>query len=333
MNEDAYYQADRTSQNLVWQRLGRRFQFLRKVGDKHYQPHKFWSVYMDKVANPNYRGEWKGLAPMRLAFKNGKQSQTPGFDAAFSASLKPQITDIRAYPNCYLFPIGWTAGVVIQAEGQFAFASIPSLVSKLRAGTVFRLGAASRTLEQVLGNYSDSIRSALIDQKRPQAPDQSGGPYLALGLIDFEGQNDFQKPGHVDRDLALRMLTGGAVPEDQKLLITPGIQSLVMTVLNRGTLVIPGDPKDTPMNPACSLSNLKNALLITMLMQKFHHNSFRHKSAAVAAMRVDVMNTFQQLENFWQKPAFRAVCDAHAGIRKMRESAEQVNTGDGTTYG
>jgi hypothetical protein len=50
-------------------------------------------------------------------------------------------------------------------------------------------------------------------------------------------------------------------------------------------------------------------------------------------MRAEVMKTFQQLENFWPSSSFRAICNAHAGIRKMRESPKSDDTGGGQEYG
>jgi hypothetical protein len=116
-----------------------------------------------------------------------------------------------------------------------------------------------------------------------------------------------------------RLIAAGPVGEEKRPLITADTHTLAMTVLNRGTFLLSSTPERQARVPGCSSSNLKNALLIAMLMQKFHQNSRGHRNPIVTAMRNEVGETFRQLENFWNKPHFLKICEMHAGIAKMRQ--------------
>jgi hypothetical protein len=51
----------------------------------------------------------------------------------------------------------------------------------------------------------------------------------------------------------------------------------------------------------------------------------------VAKMRGNIVDTFEKLENCWNKPHFQKVCDAHTGIRKMRVKEKSSDDGTGTS--
>jgi hypothetical protein len=74
LSEDHYYQEDHRGSRYELRRLGRRFQLERRIGeDRFFEPHGFWGLYMARVAHPDYRGIWKGLAPMRFVFGGDKK--------------------------------------------------------------------------------------------------------------------------------------------------------------------------------------------------------------------------------------------------------------------
>lgn len=334
MNEEKYYSEDEAHPPLFdLRRLGRRFQKERHVGkdafsQQIYRPHGFWSIYMSRVAHPDYQGAWKGLAPMRFLFRGKPSAPLVRILPQFAASLQPQIQHLRAYPTCYLFPIGWAVGIVAQAEGEFPLDAVPALVDRLRHEPAFLgRGGISLPLDRLLRGLHEVIREEFLGPRSSQTLEQDGNPYLVVSPLKFDDQGSFQGQTLQDADGIAAMLAGAPLTDGKKPLITPGNGSIAITALNRGTFVMASLPELESHVPGCSSSNMKNALLITTLMQKFHQTSLGHKSPHVAAMRSNVVNTFEKLENCWNKPHFQKICDMHAGIRKMRVKEKSPDQG------
>jgi len=328
LSEDLYYQADQQGSHFTLRRLGRRFQFARRIGkDRLFKPHGFWSLYMTRVANPEYRGIWKGLAPMRFVFDGDKQAPLLRIEPAFAAAMK---VSLRAFPSCYLFPIGWVAGVVIAANGGVPLKECGDLTERLRNEEAFLWQGRSVRLGEVLDGLHEMIRSELVVARGSHNSTDAANPYLVASPLKFEGQRSFGGRTQVDAKQIATVVAGGLLPEGREPLITSDTYTLAMTVLNRGTFLMAQSPEREANVPGCSSSNLKNALLITMLMQKFHQNSRGHRNPIVMAMRNEVGETFRQLENFWNKPHFLKICRTHAGIAKMLE--EQVTPAQVTIY-
>jgi hypothetical protein len=338
MCEEQYYREDQAHPPLFdLRRLGRRFQEERHVGkdafsQQVYRPHGFWSIYMSRVAHPDYQGVWKGLAPMRFLFRGKPSAPLVRIRPEFAESLKPQVQHLRAYPTCYLFPIGWAVGIVVQAEGEVALANVPGVVDRLRREPAFLgRGGIPLPLDRLLRGLHEVIREEFLGPRTSSTLEQDGNPYLVASPLKFDDQGSFQGQTLLDADGITAMLAGGPLANEKKLLITPGNGSIAMTALNRGTFVMASLPELEPRVPGCSSSNMKNALLITTLMQKFHQISLGHTSVEVAKMRGNIVDTFEKLENCWNKPHFQKVCDAHTGIRKMRVKEKSSDDGTGTS--
>ncbi len=316
LSEDLYYERNQEGSRFSLRRLGRRFQFERRIGEDRYRPHGFWGMYMSRIAHSDYRGIWKGLAPMRFVFDKDKGMPLLRVNPTFAATMEMAL---RVYPNCYLFPIGWVAGVVIQADGGVPLGTCGDLTERLRNEEAFLWKGRAASLDEVLDGLHEMIRSELVVARGAHNSGDTANPYLVVSPLRFEQQASFWGPTQVDAEGIATMLAGGPLPEGKRPLITPDTNTLAITVLNRGTFLMARSPEQEANVPGCSSSNLKNALLITILMQKFHQNSRGHRNPIVVAMRNEVEETFQQLESFWDRPHFRKICETHSGIAKMGE--------------
>ena len=321
LSEDLYYTRDHSCPGFEVRRLGRRFQEERRIGQMIYRPHGFWAVYMSRVAGEDYRGLWRGLAPMRIQL-NQQSNPCVRIQSTFVDTLSPELVTIRAFPNCYLFPIGWTAGIVVEATGQFSLDTCTRLVQGLRREQVFQCrdgGVVS--LDMLLRGMHDTIRKEFVNSRPAQRGEEAANPYLVALPLVFDDQGSFWGDIQVPKDTLATMLAGGPLPEDKQPLITRDVRSLNLTVLNRGTFVLSARPEHDWNVPGCACSNFKNALLITMLMQKFTQNSFGHRNKIVQEMRKVVLETFRQLENFCNKTHYRRICESHSGIQRMSAEA------------
>jgi hypothetical protein len=318
LSEDRYYQTDVKGEHFRLRRLGRRFQMERRLDEDHnFEAHGFWSLYMSRVAHPDYRGIWRGLAPMRVVFGGDKEAPLLRLDPTFArTSTKARL---RVYPNCYLFPIGWTAGMVIQADGNVPLEECCDLAERLGTEKAFLWRGRQACLNDVLDRLHEMIRGELVVTRGAHNSGETTKPYLVLTPLRFDGQESFWGNTLVDRERITTMLAGGPLSEGKAPLTTPNTSMLTITVLNRGTFLMSRLPEHEANVPGCSSSNLKNSLLITTIMQKFHQNSRGHRNPLVVAMRNEVGETFRQMASFWTKQYFLKIGEAHAGIARMRE--------------
>jgi hypothetical protein len=318
LSEDRYYKEDVNGTNIRLRRLGRRSRVERRLDDDHsFEPHGFWSLYMTLVAHPDYRGVFRGLAPMRVVFGADKEAPLLRIDPAFAATVMN--ARLRVYPNCYLFPIGWTAGVVIQADGDVPLDESCKLTERLRTEKVFLWRGRQASLDEVLDRLHETIRGELVVKRGAHNSVDTTKPYLVMSPLRFDGQESFWGSTPVDRERMATALAEGPLPEGKPPLTTPNTSMLTITVLNRGTFLMARRPEHEENVPGCSSSNLKNSLLITTLMQKFHQNSRGHRNPLVVAMRNEVGEAFRQMASVWTKQYFLKISEAHAGIAKMRE--------------
>lgn len=321
LSEDRYYSCDHDCAAFRARRLGRRFKQERRVGNSSYAPHGFWATYMSNVAGPEYRGPWRGLAPMRIQFRDGEKPWVR-VASAVAGSFQPELATIRAFPNCYLFPIGWTAGVVIEIRGKLSLDTCARLVQTLRRENVFECrekGPAS--LEQLLRSFHDAVRGEFVTPRPAQRGEVAANPYLVAVPLEFDDQGSFWGTVEVPKETLIPLLAGGPLPEEKQPLIMHDTNTLSMTVLNRGTILFASRPEYERIVPGCAGSNFKNSLLITMLMQKFCQSAFGHRNRIVTAMRAEVLETFRLLANIWERPHYRKICEVHTGIQKMRAEA------------
>jgi len=318
LSEDRYYQGDVNGEHFSLRRLGRRFQVERRVDDdRKFEAHGFWGLYMSRVAHPDYRGIWRGLAPMRVVFGRDKKAPLLRVDPAFAGTVTK--ARLRVYPNCYLFPIGWTAGVVIQADGNVPLDECCKLTERLRTEKAFLWQGRQVRLDDVLDRLHEMIRGELVVKREAHNSGDTTKPYLVVTPLGFDGQGSFWGNTPVDRERIATMLAGGPLSEGKTPLTTPNTSMLTITVLNLGTFLMSRLPEHEANVPGCSSSNLKNSLLITTIMQKFHENSRGHGNRLVVAMRNEVGETFRQMVSFWTKQYFLKISEAHTGIAKMRK--------------
>ncbi len=315
-------------------RLGRRCKYDREA-DTQARAHKFWSAYMSKVAADEYRGPWLGLAPLRAAFKDKPEQrllrlkqdsielalQSP---APQSQGPHPPLK-LRAFPKLYVCPIGWAVGIVVDVEGDLKFENLAPLVDVLRTvpAFVYRQQPAPLRLEQVLTAMHRMVRNALLAPDNHRPANETAKSYIVCSLVNFQEQATFVGDEKVDMSIVLRILEQGpALSDETKRTVSPAPRSLTITRFNRGTMRITASLGETDrQSPECALSNLKNCLLMTALMEQFHSDASGHSSPAVQKMREEVELTFMQLKSIWKSPHFHALCNQDAGLQKMKKAA------------
>jgi hypothetical protein len=356
MGRDKYYGLDpglHQQPNLIQfslRRLGRRCQydFHDIETDNVLHAHKFWSAYFERVASSDYRGPWLGLAPLRAEFKNDKEQKLLRINKdvlplAQKAAVDPSLT-LRAFPKLYLCPIGWAAGVVVDIEGSFQFETLPLLVDLLRSDRAFfcRSQKDPVQIDQVLTRMHGAVRQVLLSVDRRHSPNETPRSYIVCSPIAFQGQDDFTGDQRVDLSAVLRILEHDPSPDSTRYLVSPTPRALTITRFNRGTLRITGrrdnsdySSQSTSLNlkrrrvrrgeeyqsPQCALSNLKNCLLMTALMEQFHSDGSGHANSLVQKMREEVELTFAVLKSAWKSPAFHAICNRDSGLQRMLSSA------------
>ncbi len=175
-------------------------------------------------------------------------------------------------------------------------------------------------LDASLGVLHDKVRKSLLSNNAPlPLIDPALDTYLVASPIAFEGQADFDGGSFtLDSGMVVELLTGGRIA-DQKMLIKPGLRSITVTVMRRGTLLVTQvlDP-DLP-TARCALSNLKNSLMMLALMQRFHNAAQDHSNTQVQKMREEVGRTFTRFFSAWHSPHFHQICAAHTGVQRMLE--------------
>jgi hypothetical protein len=326
-----YYEAKTNDHSLfTLSRLGRRSQFTRTVNGKKLKPHKFWSLYMSDVASEHFRGAWNGLAPMHFHFK-----PEPGKKLLAllpEINLRPDkllagVTKIRAFPKAYLCPAGWIVAISAEIEGAFPFNTLPSLIDRLRTQKVFLYKGSPAALKDVLREMHLVIRGALLDRDEPQVEDNLA-IYSVSSPVAFQEQLSFDPMGEqLDLQAILAIVGEGPPPAENRRLVTPGPNNIAVTAFNRGTMLI---TRGSGSPPECALSNLKNLLLMTVFMQKYHQRSFGHSDPEVLSMREEVAQTFRVLESRWESPHFKQICAQHDGIIKMLQEEPAPIKSSGT---
>jgi hypothetical protein len=311
-------------------RLGRRWQFNREFGpDTVFRAHKFWSAYMSKVAGVDYRGPWRGLAPLKARFHDDpqqkilrlqKQALNPVPGNQDYAAFK-----ITAFPKLDVCPIGWAVGIVVDVKGDIRFDELPVLVKTLRTAPAFlyRNGKDPLHLDQALTNLHRLARAAMVVTDRRHLTDETARSYVVCSPLSFEKQTEFSGDEQMDLPVILRILGEDFASADEtRRMLSPMLGSFTATRFNRGTLRIASSrSKDDHQSPQCALSNLKNCLLMTALMEQFHNDAAGHASPAVQKMREEVELTFMVLKSVWKSPHFHAICHRDSGLLKMTRSA------------
>ncbi|HEV2989067.1 MAG TPA: hypothetical protein VG759_11555 [Candidatus Angelobacter sp.] len=314
--------------SFALRRLGRRCQYDRQA-DTRFRAHKFWSAYMSRVAAPDYRGPWWGLAPLRADFKDNPQQRLLrlkkdilglGQTAGVNLSLK-----LKAFPKFHLCPIGWAVGIVVDVEGDIQFETLPLLVNLLRTtpAFIYRNQKDPLQLEQVLTGMHRVVRDTLLVTDRRHPANEMAKSYIVCAPVSFQDQVNFAGDEKVDLSLILRILEQEpALFDDTKRLVSPTPRSLTVTRFNRGTMRITARLRaEDHQSPECALSNLKNCLLMTALMEQFHSDASGHVSPFVQKMREAVELTFMLLTSAWKSPHFHAICKRDSGLQRMRRSA------------
>jgi hypothetical protein len=317
LHPDCYYSADQTHECVTLKRLGRRSLAARTgLEGKELTPHRFWSVYMSKVAGPDYRGFWNGLAPMRLAFRDQPPQRLVRISPTFSMPESAPFSGIKVFPNCYLTPIGWVAGIVVEIKSNFTLDRTPALVRSLRTEAAFQFLDHPVTLETLFKKLHETIRRVLILPVSQRDFDWPR-PYLVASPIHFDRQRDFHGRLGFDLNTILQILDEDADFDEKPALVRRNARVLALTLLNRGSFLMAQAPEDRPSAPRCALSNLKNSLLVITLMHRFHKAFRGHRSLAAQNMCDEVEKTLKQLQSSWEAPHFHQIFNAHTGIRKM----------------
>lgn len=322
-----YYESDIETSDLQLYRLGRRAQVNRQVGKVRLRPHRFWGTYMSAVAAHEFRGAWWGLAPFRVVFKRRAGKHALCLPPKFTIAVQtpsPSEVRVRAYPKAYIWPIGWTVGVVIQIEGAVNLSEVPAILDELRSATVFLARGQLTTLNDGIVGLDAIIRSAFL-RKDVSRYAETLNLYSTSSPISFDGQRSFDGLA-VDLDLPCisSIIGSGAMVPDDRRILTRTPDKVAITAFNRGTFQVTGmRPKHetNERSPACALSNLKNALLMTSLMQKYHQKATGRNDPATLEMRNQVPKTFEVLKSKWENPHFRQVCERNQGIQKLLAAA------------
>jgi hypothetical protein len=322
LNQSNYYSSDKVQPDFLLKRLGRRSRKIRylQAQDKRLKPHRFWSEYLSNVASDDYRGTWFGLAPLRFEFRDKVGQPLLRANRKDALSSNHGIEDIRAYPKAYLCPIGWTVGVVADIRGAFSLSDTPAMVKWLRTQPSFSCEGRTLRLDDSLGVLHDKVRTSLISNNAPfPLIDPALDTYIVASPITFEGQADFDGGSFtLDSGLVFELLTGGRITYP-KMLIKPGLRSITVTVMRRGTLLLTQVLELDSPTARCALSNLKNSLMMLALMQRFHNSAQGHKSTQVQKMREEVGQTFARFFSAWHSPHFHQICEAHTGVQRMLE--------------
>jgi hypothetical protein len=355
LNPEHYYKADLDDPLLRITRLGRRSHSVRTIyldGKKVLlDPHGFWRKYMTNVAADEYRGHWFGLAPMRVQFKDLPEARLLRVRPEFLRQVlatSPAGTKIRVFPKAYLFPIGWAVGVVVGVEiparepdsetNSLTLDTTSSLVRRLRADEAFLFQNGAATLDGVLQQLHALVGGRLLSKYRNDVSRDAINVYGVSSPVSFEEQEKFNGDTPVDVARIGSLVTGDPLISTFQPLVTRSSHIFALTVFNRGTVLISAsDPKgcgeqdndelSIERSPACLLSGMKGALLMTNVMQKFHQAARGHANPAVRDMREQVSETFEQLKSSYSSPHFHAICANHAALKKMQQfkSGSQFN--------
>lgn len=314
-------------------RLGRRSQYDRLASTRN-KAHKFWSAYMSKVADDEHRGRWLGLAPLRAQFKDMPQhrllrlrqdSIQPAINAALQPTQSQVSLKLSAFPKLYLCPIGWAAGVVVDVKGDLPFEKLHVITDLVRTQPVFvfRNEPNLLQLDQVLIAMHRMVRDALLVTDRRHPANEAARSYMVCSPLTFQSQLDFAGDEDIDVASILRVLEQNpSLADEDRRTVSPTPRSFTVTRFNRGTMRITATLGDLDhQSPECALSNLKNCLLMTALMEQFHSDAAGHASPAVQQMREEVELTFALLKNAWKSPHFHTVCKRDSGLLKMMKSA------------
>jgi hypothetical protein len=332
LSQKRYYESSSSDHpSFSLQTLGRRSLAVRKFNGKTYRPHKFWSKYMSGVAGPEYRGRWLGLAPMHFRFKPADNKKLFGLHPDLmqnAEKLLPGLKRIRAFPKAFVCPIGWVIAISMEIEGAFSFNGLPDLMDHLRAEKVFLYNGAAAGLKEAIREMQSMIEGSLLARKPAQLSDDDIALYSVSSPVAFAGQSTFSPQAEqLDLTAIFRVIGEGPAPKENRRLVTPGGRSIAITGFNRGTMLI---STGAGKAPECALSNLKNLLLMTTLMQKYHQGSQGHSDPAVAVMRSEVTTTFRLLENRWEGPHFKQICANHEGIIKLLQQEPAPANSQGT---
>jgi hypothetical protein len=285
---------------------------------------------MSAVAADNSRGTWFGLAPLRVVFKQREGKHALCLPPKFTIPVKtPSLSEVRvrAYPKAYIWPIGWTVGVVVQIEGTFSLSEVPSILDHLRSDSVFLAAGRVTTLNGGVLELDSAIRSVFLQKNAPISAEELN-LYSTSSPIAFEGQRSFDGSA-VELDLSCisTIIGTGAMVQDNRRILTRTPDKVAMTAFNRGTFQItrlrPKDETDeaNERSPACALSNLKNSLLMTSLMQKYQQKSIGRSDPATLQMRSEIPKTFEALHSAWENPHFRQICAHNQGVQKLLAAA------------
>ena len=327
-NSEKYYAKNAEFSDFYLSRLGRRSRVVRTLGRVQLKPHRFWSMYMSEVADDKARGAWFGLAPYRVLFKSQGGKSVFCLPPKFTVPVtSPQPSDVKvsAYPKAYVWPIGWTVGVVLQIEGLFGLSEVPTILDQLRTAPVFLAEGRTTTLLQGITELDAMIRNGIL-QKDAAAPVEALKLYSTSGPIVFEGQPSFHGLDvALDLSLVSNIIGAGPSVQDNRRILTPAPANIAMTIFNRGTFQVTGlldrADKTNEKSPACALSNLKNALLMSSIILKYHQKSNGSSDSETVAMRYEVAKTFEVLQSKWENPHFRQICEGNESIQKLLETA------------
>jgi hypothetical protein len=296
-------------------------------------PHKFWATYMSRVASPEVGGQWEGLAPMRFEFTNRPTKLLclrDGLTQQVDAQAISQV-EVEAFPKAYLCPIGWVVGAVAELRGRFLLTEIPLLVERLRSEPVFLYKGNQATLDYALLQMHALVRSAFLIEKVPRGHTKLE-IYTVCSPLSFDGQESFSEKAGLNFPVVFQIIGRDS---DARQVVTRKRNASTVTVLNRGTMLftrlITGE--DAQLQPSCGLSNLKNLLMMTAIMQKYHEQTRDHINLDVRKMRRSVAKSFMRLVGCWKSPHFKEMTapgeKENLGLSKMlvpeeRSSIEHI---------
>lgn len=330
IGEDRYYRKDHSEHpDFEFIRLGRRAFKPRRVGNKILQPHKFWGIYLTEVASENFRGNWYGLAPLRVKFKKQTEEESIRVRPEVFQNLPTadSVSQISAFPTSYVLPIGWAAGIVAEIRGRFPLRDAPRLLKCLSHEPAFLQNGTTRTLQEILLMLHRLIHTTLLSGSQMLVR-ESVNPYIICSPIQFEGQSGFQGLEDADLSLLVSIINGNADVPANKYLRTANEYGASVTVFNRGTCLVVRASGDEPHKAgACALANYKNALLMTTLMYRFMKFTTGASRPVVKQMRSQVMETFRTLLAKYDASHLQAVWENHEGFKRM-----QLNGGSVSNY-
>jgi len=239
--------------------------------------------------------------------------------------------EVEAFPKAYLCPIGWVVGAVAELRGRFLLTEIPLLVERLRSEPVFLYKGNQATLDYALLQMHALVRSAFLIEKVPRGHTKLE-IYTVCSPLSFDGQESFSEKAGLNFPVVFQIIGRDS---DARQVVTRKRNASTVTVLNRGTMLftrlITGE--DAQLQPSCGLSNLKNLLMMTAIMQKYHEQTKDHINLDVRKMRRSVAKSFMRLVGCWKSPHFKEMTapgeKENLGLSKMlvpeeRSSIERI---------